>query len=405
MKMKLALALSGFLSMATLTHAATLPSAETAANASNAFAIDLYPLISHREGNLCISPYSISSALGMASTGAAGETKNQMLSTLHWTGSPASLPDSASALATAMKDGETKPDAAQLQIAETLFGQKGFAYRQEFLDLLASKYGAALQTVDFSGNPTDAAAQINHWAADQTHDRIKQVIDPSSIKPLTRLVLVNAVYFKDEWISKFNTHGTADLPFFVDGKDSANVSTMRQQHYFNYFETDSMQAMEMPYRGGCSMVVLLPRAHDGLPALEKSLTADGVAGWMKQAKPKLLLVNLPKFQIEGGFQLAEPLAKLGMTDAFDSVKADFSGITTAQRLNIDAVIHKTFIKLDEAGTEAAAVTAITAVASSAFHREKPPEPIVFNADHPFLYILRHQATGTILFMGRVTDPR
>jgi serpin B len=402
MKTKVTFALAGLLSMVTLSNAQTSPPA--AATANNTFAMDLYARISHREGNLCVSPYSISSALEMASAGAAGQTQQQMLSVLHWTQTPAALPHAAAALASAIKSGEAKQGGAQIDIANSLFGQQGFPYRQEFLALLSKEYAAPLQTVDFAGHPRESAEKINHWAAEQTHDRIKQTIDPSSLLPSTRLVLVNAVYFKADWIEKFEKRATSDKPFFVDGKDSANVSTMQQTHGFNYFQNDSMQMMEMPYVGGCSMLVLLPRAHDGLPALENSLTADSFDTWLKQMQPQLLRVDLPRFQIEGSFQMKGPLAELGMTDAFDPHKADFSDITTAQKLVIDQVIHKTFIKLDEAGTEAAAVTAVTAVAASVM-RQKPPEPIVFQADHPFLYVLRHQATGTILFMGRITNPK
>jgi len=404
MKNQLALALPGILFMASLTHAQTAPPAESAANACNGFAMDLYARLAHHDGNLCISPYCISSALDMAAAGAAGQTRQQMLSVLHWTDPPAELPNAAATLAAAMKDDAKRTDAAQLQIANSLFGQTGFAYHQDFLDLLSRQYNAALQALDFAGHPRESAEKINHWAAKQTHDRIKQIIDPSSLPPTTRLVLVNAVYFKAEWMEKFEKHATADEPFFIGGKDSTNVSTMRQTHAFNYFENDAMQAMEMPYRGGCSMLVLLPRTHDGLPALEKSLTADSLTSWLKQMRPQLLQVHLPRFQNQGSFELQAPLAELGMTDAFDPAKADFSAMTSAQKLMIDQVIHKTFIKLDEAGTEAAAVTAITVRAAAAMRRN-PPEPIVFRVDHPFLYLLRHQATGTILFMGRIIDPR
>ncbi len=397
----------------TMAHAADdrpVNIADAAVTAGNHFAIDLYGQIRGAKGNICVSPFSVSSALEMAAAGAGGKTADQMLAVLHWTDAPGDLPAAAAALNATMTgpaQTATPPDdesrGAQVSIANALFGQQGFSYQAPFLNLLAQKYGAPLQNVDFAGQPGKACAAINAWAAKQTHDRIKNAVPASAITAQTRLVLVDAIYFKDAWENEFRKPSTQDQPFFRDGKETVNVPLMQQRESYDYMETDALQAVSLPYRGEFSMVILLPRKRDGLVDLEQSLTADVLDGWLKQMSQQSVQIFLPKFRMEGEYELNGPLAKLGMTDAFNSQTADFSGITSATKLCIDRVIHKTFIAVDEAGTEAAAVTSMT-MRATAVMAPRHIQPAVFRADHPFLFVLRHRSTGAILFMGRVTNP-
>ena len=409
----ISLAVLGVLSMAIMAKAADTPivqPAEAAAGAGNAFAVDLYSQVRHTDGNLCLSPYSISSALQMTAAGAAGKTADQMLAVLHWTAPAGDMAVASSALTSQILGPIPTATQKQLQpdgepwiaIANALFGQRGYSYKQPFLDLLAKQYAAPLQDVDFQTQPAQACDQINKWAADKTHDRIKDAVPTSAITPSTRLVLVDAIYFKAAWEHAFEKSATEDQPFFPAGKDPLNVPMMQQKHSFDYVENDSLQAVELPYKGEFSMVVLLPRKRDGLADLEKSLTSDGLNGWLKQLAPQTVELSLPKFRIEGEFDLNDTLSKMGMPDAFNPQTADFSGITSPDKLSIDHVIHKTFIAVDEAGTEAAAVTAVT---MSLMAMRPEPNPVVFRADHPFLFVLRHRATGAILFMGRVAEPK
>ncbi len=384
--------------MANLVQGANEPTTQPVVAASNALAIDLYTKLEPQKGNLCISPYSISSALDMTAAGARGDTQTQMLATLHWTGQPDALHD---AVADLKLRGETKSDGTTLNVANSLFGQSGFNYHPDFLKLLADKYHTQLQQVDF-GQPAQAVGLINQWAARQTHDRIKQAISVSDVDALTRLVLINAIYFKAQWLEPFNKSATTDQPFFTSPDASTNVPMMSQQRSFSYFENDQLQAVALPYEGRYEMDILLPRNRDGLPALEKSLTVDSLNGWLTGMQPQLLALSLPKFQNTGSFRLADTLKALGMTDAFDASKADFTGMAS-DPLYVSDVIHKTFISVDEAGTEAAAITAVVMRAGAVAMRH-PEQPTVFRADHPFIYLIRERMTGTILFIGRVETP-
>jgi serpin B len=389
---------------ATMAKAADEPAtqpANAAAIASNHFAMDLYAQLRETDGNICISPYSISSALDMATAGAAGKTQQQMLSVLHWTDPANELPAAAATLTAEML--KSSPHGPKISIANALFSQSGYPFRQPFLDVLSKQYGAPLQEVDFAGQPTQACDQINQWAKKQTHDLIPNAMPESAITPLTRLVLVDAIYFKAKWEQEFRPYGTEKQPFFIAGKDPVTVPLMSEKGSFDYMENDSLQAVSLPYMGDYSMVILLSKKRDGLADLESSLTTDGLTGWISKLAPQETQVYLPKFKIEGEYQLVGQLAKLGMTDAFNS-SADFSGMTSAEKLCINTVIHKTYIAVDEAGTEAAAVTAI-GVTAMAMMQHPHPQPVIFRADHPFLFMLRHHPTGAILFLGRISNPK
>ena len=376
--------------------------ADDAVAADNAFASDIYAQLRQEKGNICISPYSISSALDMVSAGAEDETASQMLSVLHWSEDRSKLPAAAFALSAAILDQKDEHAFATIQIANALFGQKQYPYRKDFLDLLSRKYDAALETVDFVNHPADALDQINHWTAQKTAGRIKDVLPPSAVTPATRLVLVNAVYFKGRWSEAFKKAATADQAFYGDAKDPLKIPMMHERGDFNLAEDQTIQAVELPYVGDFSMVSFLPRNRDGLPALEESLTAQKIQTWIAALQQQPVIVSLPRFRMDCDYSLNAPLARLGMRDAFDPHRADFSGIASLERLKIDVVQHKTFISVDEEGTEAAAVTGVSVGLASV-------TPVrhftVFQADHPFLFLIRHRSTGAILFVGRVVNPQ
>jgi serpin B len=402
-------------------------------NGSNNFATDLYAkLAADAKGNLFFSPGSIDTALAMTYCGASGNTADQMAKTMHFT-LPADKLSSAYAdliktlnnppqVETVDESGKpVKGPAYQLVVANALWGQKGYAFKPDFTKLLDKSYGAGLNDVDFSQSK-QAAKTINDWVALQTKDKIKDLVPQSAINSLTRLVLTNAVYFKSNWADKFQKVATKDAPFRIpfdrnitqERSLTIQVPTMHQRHHFGYVENDKLQMLELPYaQNELSMIVLLPKLEDmlakevgrddlkELKALEAKLTADNIDKWLKDKKSELVDVSMPKFTFSSQFMLADTLKAMGMTDAFDAAKADFSGMTDKEKLCISNVIHKAFVAVDEEGTEAAAATAVIML-GSAMRAETPK---TFNADHPFVFIIRHNSTGEILFMGRLANPK
>ncbi|MCK4339529.1 MAG: serpin family protein, partial [Candidatus Cloacimonetes bacterium] len=256
-----------------------------------------------------------------------------------------------------------------------------------------------VKLVDFIVACEDARNQINEWVEQKTKDKIKELIKPGILDPLTRLVLVNAIYFKGKWEKEFEKKLTKDTPFWLTPEDSIHCPMMQQKGSFNYCENDSLQILELPYLGDdLSMIVLLPREVDGLKKLENCLTIDNLNKWMNVSYQEIK-VYLPKFKITSGFSLGKTLYDMGMTDAFIPYKADFSGMNGSKELFISKVIHKAFVDVNEEGTEAAAATAVVMLKAVA-----PKQPIVFRADHPFVFLIRDNHSGSVLFLGRMVDP-
>jgi serpin B len=366
---------------------------------NNRFAVDLLGTIRDRPGNLIFSPYSISTALAMTLAGANGRTAEEMVETLH-VPAEAEATDAGFAALRALIDGEGRP--YQLSTANALWGQQGLAYRRDFLERAEAGYGAGLRAVDFLGDPQGARETINAWVERLTRDKIKDLLAPSDIKPGTDLILTNAIYFKGAWDVPFPETATRDEAF-GDGQASNQVPTMHLTGRFGYFEAEDFQALELLYVGDdLSMVILLPRKLDGLAGLESSLSSLEVEGWLAKLSRRRVEVALPRFKLGCRIELTKALASLGMPTAFGR-QADFSGMTTDRPLSISAVIHQAFAEVNEEGTEAAAATAVIAFATSAFIMPMPP--VVFRADHPFLFLIRDVRSGSILFLGRVTDPR
>lgn len=375
----------------------------TFATGTNAFAIDLWART--QAGNVAISPVSISLALGMTWAGARGPTAEQMATVLHFSG------EDTHRAAAWLLHRYNAPEASQheLRVVNRLFGEQTFGFEEPFLEHNRTHYGAALSPVDFLGAAEPARAEINRWVAEQTNARITNLLPEGSITGTTRLVLTNAVYFVGKWVSAFEPNRTSEQPFHFDGGGQTRVATMQQQSSFRYFESAEVQLLEMPYRGGqFSMVFILPRARDGLGALEAGLDHEAVAAWISAMGREAVNVRLPKFEIDPPepIALAPTLAQMGMLLAFDENAADFTGIGTPPnsdlRLFISDVFHKAFVKVDEEGTEAAAATAVVMGEGGAAPLDDAPK--LFNADHPFLFLIRDVATGAFLFFGRVSDP-
>ena len=376
------------------------PAARGAGKSSNAFAFDLYQLLRQQDGNLFFSPASVSTALAMVYTGARGETAEQMARALHLEGGRESATAGFGVLNAVLNNGGA---GYQLSMANRLWGQKSYPLRPEFLAITREQFGAELAPLDF-GKSEQARLTINRWVEERTNDKISDLIAPGVLDAMTRLVLTNAIYFKGGWEHEFSDKATKDAPFHLSTTKEVQAPLMHQSHEFAYAETGDFQLVALPYRGyDLSMLVLLPRRVEGLDQVEGQLTAENLNRWTSKLKDRMVHLSLAKFNMTSQFELSELLRELGMTLAF-SDQADLSGISSAEGLKISDVIHKAYVDVSEKGTEAAAATAIV-LAPTAAPIAEPEKPVVFRADHPFLFMIRDHRTGAILFLGRLTDPR
>jgi len=371
---------------------------------NNAFAVDLYAQLRSQPGNLFFSPESISTALAMTYAGARGDTAAEVAKTLHFTLPPDRLHPAMGAL---LSDLNAAHNGYQLRVADALWAQQDYVFLDDFLKLTKSNYSAGFNQVDFKGATETARLTINQWVEQKTDNKIKDLLQPGVLDPLTRMVLTNAIYFKGDWLTPFPKARTEDEDFHLSAAQNVKAPLMHLNEGFDYFDGGTFQVLEIPYESReLSMIVFLPREIDGLPALEQSLTASNMKQWLNQLHwVHEVILTMPKFQITRQFGLADTLNAMGMPRAFDVNKADFSGMTGKKELFISAVIHKAFIDVDEKGTEAAASTAVVMKAPTAVPpRFQPPPPPVFRVDHPFVFLIRDNRSGGILFMGRVTDP-
>jgi len=377
------------------------------------FTFDLYRELKDSEGNFFFSPYSISTALAMTYAGARGETEQQMADTLYFTLPQERLHAAFSVLENSIKErgraittvlspeGETiqeEVDGFRLNIANALWGQKDYSFLQDFLDLLQAYYGSGLNTLDFINEPEESRLAINQWASEQTEGRIEDIIPPGVIDAFTRLVLANAIYFNAHWQHQFSESATHDGVFHLLDGDNVNVPMMHQEEQFDYAEGDNYQAIRLPYLGNeFAMTVLLP-VEGQFEDFDNSLDAQILKDITSKFESQRVALTLPRFQFESSFQLNQALSDMGMPNAF-SGGADFSGMTGNTDLFIGSVLHKSFVAVDEEGTEAAAVTAVIMVLSA-----PPPATFNFTADRPFIFLIQDIETESILFMGRVLNP-
>lgn len=376
--------------------------AQRFAASNNALGLELYRKVAAQPGNVALSPASISFAMTMTYAGAANGTADEMKRTLHLTGTADETLDSAARLSSALQDPNS---SVKLRIANRLFGQKDYAFRKPFLDKTRARFGAALEPVAFSKEPESARTLINGWVEKQTEQHIKDLLPLGSIDGDTRLVLVNAIYFLADWAAPFAKETTRSADFAAPGGVRA-VPTMMDERLAPYAEVDGHQLLELRYKGDqMAMTVVLPKRGTSLGAVESELSGERLDHWVAALKPARVAVALPKFKLtpKDPLSLKKAFTELGMSAAFDPGKADFTGIAeeaSREPLFISDVVHKAMVAVDEKGTEAAAATAVIMATESAAMAPS----ISFQADRPFLFIIRDTTSGAVLFMGRVEDP-
>lgn len=365
---------------------------------NNTFAIDIYRSLSEKDGNIFLSPYSISSALAMTYAGARGDTAKEMANTLHFNLPQEDLHKSFYDLSNLLV---SNGKGYQLSIANALWGQIGYKFNKDFIDITNRYYGAGFREVDYIDpeNRENTRQIINKWVEDKTNNKIRNLIGPRDLNNLTRLVLTNAIYFKGRWEIQFDPKKTKDSPFYISDKKKVNVPMMEQSGEFRYMEDDEVQVLELPYSGkDLSMVIILPRPEISLSKVEKELSIEKLRYWISGLSKNIVDVYIPRFKMENRFVLNETLQRLGMVSAFDTRFADFSGMTPRAELYISKVIHQSFIEVNEEGTEAAAATAV--IMGGKALAMNP----VFRADRPFIFLIRDTRSGSILFIGRLVEP-
>ncbi|MCY3869059.1 MAG: serpin family protein [Gemmatimonadetes bacterium] len=370
---------------------------------NNDFAFNLYQKLREEEsGNLFYSPYSISLALAMTYAGARGETERQMSNALHFILSQDKLHPAFNALDLQLAsrgEGSSGQDGKgfRLNITNAIWGQQGYNFLQDFLDKLAENYGAGMRIANFTEAPENSRVTINDWVAQQTEEKIKDLIPSGAIDNLTRLVLTNAIYFNAAWLHPFDERATAEGDFHLLAGNSIKVPMMRQTESFGYARGTEYQAVELLYDGSeISMVILLPDKGTFDP-FEKSLNAELIGRISKDLRRNRIELTMPSFEFEAQFKLGAMLQKMGISDAFNPQLADFSGMDGTKNLSISDAFHKAFVLVNENGTEAAAATGVVIGVTSV-----PPRVTI---DRPFIFLIRDIATNTTLFVGRVMDPR
>lgn len=368
----------------------------------NAFALDLYARLRDASGNLFYSPFSISTALAMTYAGARGETERQMAGVLHFDLPREELHAACGELAFEMQANALK-HRNSLFIANAIWGQLDFAFLDAFTGILRDRYGSELHAVDFREHAERICGEINAWVARKTEDKIQNLIGDPAMLEGALLVLVNAIYFKGDWAVPFEPQLTRPGDFHGPKGKRAAASFMLQCKTVPYYETPDYQAVELPYAGGeMALAVLLPRTADGLEAFERTLTPSEWEAVLRGLRHERVAVTLPKFKTTRDFSLGDALKAMGMPAAFED-GADFSGMSGRPDLKISRVIHKAFVEVNEKGTEAAAATAVLMMYATGIPAAQP-EPKIFKADRPFVFLIRDRRTGAILFAGRMTEP-
>lgn len=370
---------------------------------NNAFGLDLYQSLRSEDGNLILSPFSISLALAMTYSGAKGETEAQMAEVLNFPAQSQTHP-AFNALDLMLEETDIILDKdqepMQLDIANAVFAEQTFAFLPDFLDTLSVNYGAGVRLMDFANNPDPSRKEINQWVSDETKDKINDLLPENAVTTSTKMVLVNAIYFKADWLSPFDANDTYDGTFTLLDGSEVTVPMMGQRMGIPYYVGNGYAAAELPYAGESAvMTVLVPDA-GRFEEVESQLNGAMFKEMLANLAPADVTLRMPKFEYESSFMLSDTLASMGMPLAFDENRADFSGMTDQQALYIGNVIHKAFVAVDEEGTEAAAATAVIMEGASAVM----PENELY-IDRPFIYFIRDVESGQILFIGRVLNPK
>jgi serpin B len=370
---------------------------------NNAFAWELYHSLQQGPGNLVFSPFSISLAFAMTYAGARGDTASQIQNVLHFDADQARLHSAFNALDLAL---ESSPSPAQeeeqplqLRIANALWAEQTVRFLPDFLDTLAVNYGAGIQLVDFLNRFEAVRDDVNRWVEQQTEGRIKDLVPPGAFNPDTRLALVNAIYFKADWLQKFDPKSTRDAAFNLLNGTQVTRPAMNANLRVAYGAGDGWQMVELPYAGETAAMLILVPDQGRFEEVQAGLNNESFDRMLASMQPTDLMLSLPKFKFDSSFGLADQLAGLGMPAAFAPGQADFSGMNGGKDLFVSSVIHKAFVAVDEAGTEAAAATGVMMATTGMM-----VPPLILNIDRPFIFAIRHTGTGQILFIGRVVDP-
>ena len=388
--------------------AQTLFDGNQVAAANNKFAIDLMAKLSEQHGNLIASPFSINTCLLMTYTGARGNTAIQIAKALNLSDFGTNIHKSL--LSLVPEDKGTNFYDSQFIMANSVWAQRGYTYLDSFKKVLYEEYHSELHTIDLSGwpneyNPAVAAVareQINEWVTNKTKGIINNILPIGLPSLTTKLLLINAVYFKDMWTLRFDKQETKNAMFYLDANDSVMVPMMHQKNWFYYSTNDDFEMLELPYHADkYSMTILLPKQRNDLLGSKQLLTLDTIIKLETKKSLIELNVSVPKFKVSSQFDLATILQSMGIKDAFSEASADFSGITAAKPFFIEATIHKADIHIDENGTEAAAFSFVT-ITDSIIGPD--PVDVTFRADHPFYFFIRDHSTGAILFVGKIVDP-
>jgi len=368
--------------------------AKSTAEAGNRFGDALYAASRGDTGNLFMSPLSVRIALAMTYGGAKGETAEEMAKVLKLEGSPAEVHGAMAALQDSLE--AAAGEGQELAIANRLWGRSGEPFVQEYLQLTRSYYGAALEALNFGGDPEGSRQRINAWIGEKTAGMIPELISKGVLDKSTVLVLTNAIYFKGRWLRRFDPANTKERDF-RSPEGVVKAPMMFQKGKFFYGEGSDAQALEMPYEGErLSMVVVLPREVDGLAAVEAKMAAEGLSPWLENGRSTEVEVMFPRFKAQTSLALSDVLKQLGIVKAFGG--ADFSGISSGGGLQLSEVIHQAVVEVNEEGTEAAAATAVIMTRSAV------GRPTQFIADRPFLFAIRDRESEAVLFVGRLVKP-
>jgi serpin B len=375
----------------------TTPEQEAVAEGNSRFALELFSRLKTTDENQILSPFSIYCALAMVYAGAGGNTEVQIAQALHFQTNQSSFHSGMSALLACFTN--LSNNDVELNIGNGLWSQSGYQLKTEFMKLCGNDYRADLDFVDFQTGAEAARQRINTWVDRITRGKIKNLFAPGAIQTATRLAIANAIYFNGKWASRFDKEKTIAGDFWASPKMATQVRMMRQKSTFLYLADEDTQVLELPYRGeSISMLVLLPKDRDGLAKLEEQLNLENLTKWIKLLHPADVDLLLPKFKMSSRFSLSQTLAGMGMPDAFDATRADFTGMTAQRPLFINVVEHAAIVEVDEEGTVAAAGTGVS------FGCSKMPEPAAFHADHPFIFLILDRQTRTPLLIGKLVNP-
>ena len=366
------------------------------------FALDMYAQLSQQPHNFAFSPVSIELALAMTYAGARGSTADEMRRAMSFGDNDAALFAAHAARLAAWN--KPRRHTYELAVVNRLFGDEAAEFHPDFVRLTRKHYGAPLKTLDFQHAPERSRTHINKFIAKRTKNQIDNLLSAGTITSSTRLVLTNALYFKGSWEHEFDAKATVDADFTTVAGAEVVVPMMRMTRGLRYAKADGVQVVELPYEGGdLVMNVLLPEGAHGLASLEAQMVAGKLTTWLGALRRTKVILSLPRFKLDPPetISLEDPLRALGMTKAFDPRQADFTAMSDGD-LFVDDVLHKCFVEVNEEGTEAAAATAVAM--STLTLGDGRPQPVVFNADRPFVFAIRERDSDALLFIGRVADP-